>query len=292
MKDFPIPVRSIGPGSQPPEDVPLAALEVPREVDTFVMPRVPERADPAAMVECCAWLEQLAGALRGWDESSSRHGPELSAASLAGAALEIANQVLGEGEVSIRVGGERPLRVQETAFAGLWRCCRLDAQGRIAADWVEAGALPRAVFEAAAAAAGELIAPRPWPEGVMNAPALFAEIGMHLPLQPGAKAKQINLTLLPLTPADHQALAQALPNGAVAMISRGFGNCHVTTTTVRGVWRVQYFNSMKTLILDTIEIVDIPEVAVAAPEDLADTRQRIAELLQWMRQACADAQDD
>jgi hydrogenase-1 operon protein HyaF len=66
------------------------------------------------------------------------------------------------------------------------------------------------------------------------------------------------------------------------MISRGFGNCHVSSTLVRDVWRVQYFNSARTLILNTLEIVRMPEAALAAADDLADSRERLAELLQWM----------
>jgi hydrogenase-1 operon protein HyaF len=45
---------------------------------------------------------------------------------------------------------------------------------------------------------------------------------------------------------------------------------------------VQYFNSMQTLILNTIEVVDLPEVAQAAASDLADSRERLLELLDWM----------
>ena len=61
----------------------------------------------------------------------------------------------------------------------------------------------------------------------------------------------------------------------------------VFVITVRDVWRVQYFNSMQTLILDTLEVVDVPEVALAAPEDLADSKERLGELVQWMSESCA-----
>jgi hydrogenase-1 operon protein HyaF len=88
--------------------------------------------------------------------------------------------------------------------------------------------------------------------------------------------------VFPLSPDDHRVLERALPVGPVAMISRGFGNCRVTSTLARDVWRVQYFNSMNTIILDTIEVVDVPEVALAADEDLADSRERLAELIAWM----------
>ena len=46
---------------------------------------------------------------------------------------------------------------------------------------------------------------------------------------------------------------------------------------------------MQTLILNTIEVVDLPEVAVAAHEDLLETRGRLADLVQWMGESLADA---
>jgi hydrogenase-1 operon protein HyaF len=70
------------------------------------------------------------------------------------------------------------------------------------------------------------------------------------------------------------------------MIARGFGNCRVTSTLARDVWRVQYFNNMNTLILNTIEVVGVPEVALAAHEDLDDSRSRLAELVDWMSESC------
>jgi hydrogenase-1 operon protein HyaF len=52
------------------------------------------------------------------------------------------------------------------------------------------------------------------------------------------------------------------------------------------VWRVQYFNTMNTLILNTLEVVEAPEVARAAVEDLIDSRERLAELVAWMGESC------
>ena len=42
---------------------------------------------------------------------------------------------------------------------------------------------------------------------------------------------------------------------------------------------------MNTLILDTIEVVDIPEAARAADEDYAESIERLGELLAWLREA-------
>jgi hydrogenase-1 operon protein HyaF len=39
---------------------------------------------------------------------------------------------------------------------------------------------------------------------------------------------------------------------------------------------------MQTLILNTLEVVEVPEVAMAAVDDLADSRERLRELLEWM----------
>ena len=69
----------------------------------------------------------------------------------------------------------------------------------------------------------------------------------------------------------------------MSILSRGYGNCRVTSTRLAHVWWVQYFNSMDTLILNTIEVVALPEVALAAPEDLRESHQRLVELVQWMQ---------
>lgn len=286
MKSVPIPVRSIGPGSQPTEDDTLAVLDMPRDVATFQMPRVPERVDPQALAAARDLLQRWHAALSLWDPAAQVHGPQLDLGDTAPAVLAIVNDVLGEGEVAIRIAGDPEWRIQESVFPGFWRCLQLDAAGQIVRDWLEAGPVPVVAGECAHAAAGEALRPVEPPPGAMNSPALLAEIGSRrVAARPGDPAGVINLTLLPMTPDDHAVLEQALPVGPVVMISRGFGNCHVSSTLARGVWRVQYFNSARTLILNTIEIVDMPEAAVAAAEDLIDSRERLAELVQWMSES-------
>jgi len=291
MKDFPVPVRSIGPGSQPgDEDAELDFLPMPREMNTFAMPRVPEEANPAALSAARDLLAGFLAALQAWNPDSGSPGPRADLRGVSPAALEITNQVLGEGEVSILIKGARPCRIQESVFTGLWRCCEVDAQGRLLADWLEAGPLPDVAVEAARAGATEGLPPVDWPVGAMNSPALVAEIAGQLQSRdPAARAHVINLTLFPMTPDDHAVLERTLPVGPVAMISRGFGNCHVTSTLTRHVWRVQYFNAMNTPILNTLEVVGVPEVALASAEDLADSRERLAELVHWMDESVAEA---
>jgi hydrogenase-1 operon protein HyaF len=48
---------------------------------------------------------------------------------------------------------------------------------------------------------------------------------------------------------------------------------------VPNVWWIKFFNSQDALILSTIEVVDVPEIALAAPEDFADTCVRLREIV-------------
>jgi hydrogenase-1 operon protein HyaF len=290
MKAFPIPVRSTGPGSQSDDDGPLQYLEMPRGMNTFAMPRVPERADTAALAAARELLADFLSRLEGWDAEHDPEGPSADMTVLSAEACGVANEVLGEGEVSIQVGGSpTTFRIQESVFTGLWRCCEFDAAGALCRDWLEAAFVPAIALERARAGAAYGLPAIAVPPGAMNSPALVREIAGQLAGRaPGQRAHVVNLTLLPMTPDDHAVLEQVLPVGPVALISRGFGNCRITSTGVRDVWRVQYFNNMNTLILNTIEVVDVPEVALASVEDLADSRTRLAELIAWMSDSVAE----
>ena len=283
-KSFPIPVRMTGPGSQVEEEE-LQYLDVPRDIRTFEMPRVPETEDTASLAVARDTLARLLAMLDEWKPGAPN--PVLDMRGVPQAAQAIANQMLGDGEVSIQVTGQRTLHVQESVFTGVWRLVELDGAGQLLADWLEAAPLPAAVLAAARDGGRDTLMPVEIPAGAMNSPALLHELQAQLKTRrPGGAPHVLNLTLFPMTPEDHQVLERALPVGSVAIISRGFGNCRITSTTARNVWRVQYFNSMNTLILNTIEVVDVPEVALAAPEDLDDSRVRLAELIDWMSESC------
>ena len=176
MKDFPVSVRSIGAGSQPGDDDELQYLAMPREMNTFRMPRVPERAEDAALAASRDLLALLLSRLDRWDPAIAPHGPRLDLGGLSAAALQITDQMLGEGEVSIRIAGARAFRIQESVFTGLWRVCALDADGRLCADWLEAGTLPEAAAAAARNGGAVELARIDIPTGAMNSPALLTEI--------------------------------------------------------------------------------------------------------------------
>jgi hydrogenase-1 operon protein HyaF len=250
-------------------------------------PIPPEDAAPSDLAAAAAVVEQLL-------ESMKRHrpgGPEsprFSLKAMEPGALAALNDSLGQGEVSAVVNGANGTpawKVQETAFAGVWRVRLEDARGALIEDILEAADMPAVMKDAATKANGVRLDAALLPQGVMNAPAIVNEIRHHAQrVKPGDPAHVVNLSLLPLAPADHDGLAAVLGEGPVAILSRGFGNCRINATRARGVWRVRYFNSMNTAILDTIEVVDFPESARAGAEDYDDSIERLHDLLRWLRE--------
>ena len=119
----------------------------------------------------------------------------------------------------------------------------------------------------------------------MNAQALVEEIRQQAAAwRAGDGAHVINLTLLPVSDADLDTLYGWLGHREGSILSRGYGNCRITSTRLKNVWWVQYFNSMDTLILNSIEIVAMPEVALASDEDFCDSIERLREYLEMMRE--------
>jgi hydrogenase-1 operon protein HyaF len=48
---------------------------------------------------------------------------------------------------------------------------------------------------------------------------------------------------------------------------------------------VVYYNSQDTVILNAVEVTDMPDVACAAPEDLLDSLERLQEVIEWVDQS-------
>lgn len=273
---FHLPPSGFGPGSQPPEDdVELAYLALPSGMRTYA-PHLPELADPSSATPALRTLADIAAACDICATSGQTAGFDL--AGLDAENRRLMAETLGQGEVSMRLRGIPALRVQESVFAGVWV---LAGEG---VDRVEVAPIPAAALGRAFAPHRPAEATPPRSPGVVNAPPLLAELSdkaRHW--QPGVPPHVVNLTLLPHTEEDLLWLDQALGEGAVTILSRGYGNCRITATALPQVWRVQFFNSMDSLILDTFEVTAMPDVALAAPEDLADSGARLLEVLEAIR---------
>jgi len=281
----PIPVVAIGPGSQPPEQD-LNWLPLPRGVETFSAPS-PMRTGRAAKAPV---LDLLARAVQALQEAAQ--APDAAVAlpvqGLDREAQVLLAQVMGEGEVSAQIsladGGS--LQIQETVYAGIWRVLELDAAGRLRADHVEIASAPAAVAREAQRAGAARAELPPLPErGLMNGPGIAREIiAAHEAAMAsgGAGCHVVNFSLQPVSAEDMAWLDRMIGGGPVGIFSRGYGKCVVTSTGLRHVWRVRYFDGMNKMLLDTLEITRVPAAARAATEDLADTLERLRELQAWL----------
>ncbi len=272
VSPFMMPPTGFGPGSQPVEDEELTYTPLPSGMNTYA-PHLPEVEDAALAEPALAMLMSMA------DAAEHGTGAEFNLATLSPAARAVLADAMGQGEVSMKLRGIPAIAVQESVFAGVWMLAGAGV------DRIEVGTVPALAVARAhlphRPALGSLAQRNP---GVVNAPALLAEfLDKSGSWGPGMAPHVINLTLLPHTPEDLDWLAEALGEGAVTILSRGYGNCRITALALPHVWRVQFYNSTDQLILDTFEVTDMPEVALAAAEDLADSAKRLREVVRAIR---------
>lgn len=282
MNEFTIPVTGIGPGSQPADDdgAELDILQMPSDMNTYSMPLIPEPDETADLVAAKQVLGELHEALAGFRVESDNYVVDIS--DFDACNRDLIDQVLAVGEVSVIFEGSVKFRAQESVLAGLWRVEYLGEDETVLKDTIEIGAIPAlvrcAIFTDSPTSLK--IDCDNLPEGVLNSPPLFAELNDKIPeYKPGMEPHVINLSLLPQTEEDLAFLDQKLGVGPATILSRGYGNCRIISTATRNVWRVKYFNSRDAIILNTIEVVDVPAVALASQDDIGDSVDRLQEIL-------------
>ncbi len=279
------PWVGVGPGSQPSEEdgAELIYPSLPAEMRVYHPPRLPEPGEALACRQGIRFLETLLTQLADYRVSEPARVLDVSA--LPDADRDLVNQALGEGEVSLLFSGEAAPRAQETRLPGVWRVRFRHDEGRMPRDAIEIAAIPHRVREKAfQGAAAQLALEDQPPEGVLSARGVLAELNeQSARWRPGDAPHVINLTLLPQSEQDRGYLERALGQGPVTILSRGYGKCRITSTELRNCWWVQYFNSDDRLILNTLEIVDVPAAALAAQEDFEDSAQRLADILGALR---------
>jgi hydrogenase-1 operon protein HyaF len=225
---------------------------------------------PPAAIEGLTLLRQIAAACVTFAETGTSSSFDLSP--LDPVTRARVADMLGKGAILVERRGPDAIAAQESRFAGIWLL------SGPALDRVEVAPIPTAASErpfapirpaqGLKAARGKSVS--------NNAPALCgtlrdrSEAYVH-----GSDLFVVNLSVLPHTEEDLLWLDAALGEGAVTIISRGDTNCRMTATAVPNLWRVQFFNSINLLTLDTFEVTHMPEIATAAAEDLAESGARL-----------------
>lgn len=273
------PPVGFGPGSQPEAgEEGLAYLPMPSGMRTYDH-HLPRIADPALTASARTLLERVKVGLENWIAGEEVRIPVLR---LDAPALGLIDEALGEGEVAVLVerAGDR-LEIQEAALAGVWRVRSFENGAAPARETVLIGSFPRvALNRAFPAAEARPTLPTAPPPGLMNGMPILAELlDRSAQWRRGDAAHAVNFSLLPHTPEDLAFVEAQLGTGATTVLSRGYGNCRVTATAVPNIWWVRYYNSVDTLILNTVEISEVPLVVCASAEDVADSAERLSEIL-------------
>jgi hydrogenase-1 operon protein HyaF len=280
LANFQRPPIGFGPGSQPAtgDGTDLEYMAMPKDMRVF-QAHLPEVTDRAALTPALALMGAVAKACAAHDGTDVRF--DLSVLDAPNRAL--LDETLGRGEVSADLydpdRGMVTIQVTESVFAGVWTVI---GDGP---DRVEVAPMPRIVLDRAFRPSDTgLGALTPVLPGVVNAPPLVTELmDKSAAWTPETPIHVINLSLLPHTPEDLTHLDMALGSGSAAIASRGYGDCRIRATGLANVWKVQFFNSQDAMILDTYEVTDLPEVALAAREDLEDSATRLVEVLEAIR---------
>lgn len=275
-----IPVRVIGPGSQPESEdgQSLSYIDMPGDMWSYQPPTIPEPAAVIDLLGAREAMQWLRGALQRYNDTATPQFADLTA--LDEKERDLVNQILGEGEVAIKTAGATPARTQEAVLAGVWRTMYYDDTDKVVLDLLEVADAPHVVRLPAAASHKINPYPDDLPDGVINALPILVELSSYCSDYESTRTPQsVNLTLLPLTETDLVFLDEQLGRGPVDTLSRAYGKCQVISTLVPNVWWVRFYNSMGSMILSTLEVVDVPAVICAAPEDLRDSAARLEGLL-------------
>ena len=276
MKVNDIPVRVVGPGSQDIGDAPLSYIDMPSGMSTYVPPMRPSPEKLLNLAGACEAMTWLRGALAGHDGERSVRA-DLTA--LDAESRDIVNQILGEGEVSITFDGDFQARTQESVLAGVWRTFCLDGD-LVVADILEVAAVPQVVRAAHGRGRPVDTDDAGTPPEMTNALSILVELESRVAeLAADGTPGIVNLSLLPLSEPEVEFIDERLGRGPVDVLSRAYGKCQVISTRTDDVWWVRYYNSMNTLILNTIEVTGVPAVIGAAPEDIRDSAERLEEIL-------------
>jgi hydrogenase-1 operon protein HyaF len=112
-----------------------------------------------------------------------------------------------------------------------------------------------------------------------NAQPLLHELSEQVKrLLESGEASAIDLSALPLTPADLDWLQDKLGTGEISVTLHANGESTLNETAFPGVWWVTHHNEQGAVTAQFIEVAFVPELVKAHPQDV-QTGQEYLELL-------------
>ncbi len=284
MKDYgrPIDIPVIGVGSQTgmEGDEDFNFSESPGPMYTYDCPILPEPEEVENLVVAKAMLVELHAAIKNYTSGDPAIAFDIS--DMDDNNVDLINQIFNEGEVGVIYEGNVSVQIQESVLTGIWRVRINNEAGEPISDVIEVADIPSIVREKTFTNATPIdTSLENLPENAFNAPPILVELAEKSEVwKKGDLHHVINLTLLPLSDEDMMLLGSRLGVGPITILSRGYGNCRIGSTEKKNIWWVKFYNSDDKLILNTIEVIDIPEVASAAPEDIEDSTERLKDILE------------
>lgn len=113
-----------------------------------------------------------------------------------------------------------------------------------------------------------------------NAPPLLREVLERVRrLLDSGETASIDLSALPLTPADLDWLHEKLGRGEVAITLDAFGESSLDETACPGVWWVTHRNARGAVVAQFLEAAFVPELVKAQPQDVQTGYESLASLI-------------
>jgi hydrogenase-1 operon protein HyaF len=113
-----------------------------------------------------------------------------------------------------------------------------------------------------------------------NAPPLLHELleMVHRLLETG-ETSAIDLSALPLTPADLDWLREKLGSGEIRVTLQANGESTLDETACPGVWWVTHRNEQGAVTAQFLEVAFVPELVKAHPQDVAIGQEQLELLI-------------
>jgi hydrogenase-1 operon protein HyaF len=113
-----------------------------------------------------------------------------------------------------------------------------------------------------------------------NAPPLLRELSESVRrLLERGETSAIDLSALPLTPADLDWLHEKLGEGEIAVTLQASGESTLNETACPGIWWVTHHNEQGVVTSQFIEVTFVPELVKAHPKDVETGRESLELLI-------------